>query len=89
RLVALGSWPALLAMAAQAAVLQVFSVVGVPVSASQAVVGAVVGIGLVKGVAAVNTRQLLAILVGWALTPVVAGLAGYLLWLILGRILPA
>lgn len=88
RLVALGSWPALLAMAAQAAVLQAFTVVGVPVSASQAVVGAVVGIGLVKGVAAVNARQLLAIVAGWVLTPVVAGLAGYLLWLALAGVLP-
>ncbi len=88
RLVPLGAWPALLAVAAQAAVLQAFGVIGVPVSASQAVVGAVVGIGLVKGVAAVNARQLLAIVAGWALTPASAGLVGWLLWLTVGRVLP-
>lgn len=88
KLVPLGAWPALLAVAAQAAVLQAFSAVGVPVSASQAVVGAVVGIGLVKGVAAVNARQLLAILAGWALTPAVAGLVGYILCLTVAPLLP-
>lgn len=87
KLVALGAWPALLAVASQAAVLQAFTVIGVPVSASQAVVGAVVGIGLVKGVAAVNLRQILAIVVGWVLTPVGAGLVGYVLWLTVGRAL--
>ncbi len=88
RLVSLGTWPALLAVTAQAAVLQVFSLIGVPVSASQAVVGAVVGIGLVKGVAAVNVRQLVAIFAGWVLTPLGAGVVAYLLWLGVGRFLP-
>lgn len=88
KLVPLGAWPALLAVAAQAAVLQGFSVIGVPVSASQAVVGAVVGIGLVKGVATVNLRQLLAIVVGWVLTPAAGGAMGYALWLAVGRNLP-
>jgi PiT family inorganic phosphate transporter len=89
RLVPLGPLPALLAVGAQAAALQVFSIVGVPVSASQAVVGAVVGIGLVKGVETVNRRQLVNIMVGWALTPTIAGGVGALLWLVLGNILPS
>ncbi|MCX7750798.1 MAG: anion permease [Candidatus Bipolaricaulota bacterium] len=88
KLVPLGAWPALLAVASQAAVLQAFSVIGVPVSASQAVVGAVVGIGLVKGVAAVNVRQLLEIVLGWVLTPVAGGAVGYVLGLTAARILP-
>jgi len=46
----------------------------VPVSSSQAVVGAVVGIGLVRGMAAIRWRVLLRIVVGWVTTPVVAGL---------------
>ncbi|MGC9529364.1 MAG: anion permease [Candidatus Bipolaricaulaceae bacterium] len=80
RLVPLGALPALLAVAAQAATLQLFAGVGVPVSASQAVVGAVVGVGLAKGVEAVNRRQLVNIFLGWLLTPTVAGAAGALLW---------
>ncbi len=83
RLAQVGTWPALLAMAAQAAVLQLFTAVGVPVSSSQAVVGAVVGIGLVQGVEAVNLRQVAAIGAGWVLTPTLSGLIGALLWLLL------
>jgi len=88
RLVYLGLLPALFAAISQAVVLRLFAYVGVPVSTSQAVVGAVVGIGLVKGVAAVNARQLGAIFAGWAVTPVVAGAAGFVLWLFLGPVLP-
>ena len=89
KLVALGTWPALLALAAQAAALQAFALVGVPVSSSQAVVGAVVGIGLVKGVAAVNFRQLGLIALGWVLTPLVAGLVAAALWWAFARFLPS
>jgi len=88
KLVPLGPLPALLAVAAQAASLQVFAVLGVPVSASQAVVGAVVGIGLVKGVRTVNRRQLLAIVAGWVLTPALAGAVGAAVWCLIGPLLP-
>ncbi|MGD2083416.1 MAG: inorganic phosphate transporter [Chromatiales bacterium] len=44
----------------------------VPVSSSQAVVGAVLGIGLVKGGAAIQWRPLLSIASGWVTTPVIA-----------------
>ncbi len=89
KLVALGTWPALVALTAQAAALQVFAALGVPVSSSHAVVGAVVGIGLVKGVAGVNLRQLGRIVVGWVLTPTAAGLVAAAFWMALGRFLPS
>ncbi len=89
RLVHLGLLPALFAAASQAAVLRLFAQVGVPVSTSQAVVGAVLGIGLVRGVQTVNLRQMASIGLGWVLTPVLAGAVGALLWLALGRVLPA
>ncbi|HEC63164.1 MAG TPA: inorganic phosphate transporter, partial [Candidatus Acetothermia bacterium] len=76
------------AVAAQAASLQIFAILGVPVSASQAVVGAVVGIGLAKGVETVNRKQLLNIGLGWVLTPTLAGVMGALLWLAVNRFLP-
>lgn len=88
KLVPLGPLPALVAVAAQAASLQVFAVLGVPVSASQAVVGAVLGIGLVKGVKTVNARQLAMIGLGWVATPTTAGLVSAALWLALGGLLP-
>ncbi len=88
RLVHLGLLPALFAAISQAAVLRLFAYVGVPVSTSQAVVGAVLGIGLVRGVQTVNFRQMASIGLGWVLTPVLAGVVGALLWLILGWALP-
>jgi len=46
-----------------------FSVAGIPVSTSQAIVGGVVGVGLTKGMAAVSARSLRNIVLGWVLTP--------------------
>jgi len=45
----------------------------VPVSSSQAVVGAVLGIGLLKGGRTIRWRVLIGIGAGWVATPVVAG----------------
>ena len=46
----------------------------VPVSSSQAVVGAVLGIGLFKGGRAIRWRVLGGISLGWLATPIIAGL---------------
>lgn len=46
----------------------------VPVSSSQAVVGAVVGIAMLKGIAGIRWRVLGGILIGWLATPMLAGL---------------
>lgn len=50
----------------------IYTFVGVPVSSSQAVIGAILGVGIVKGINTVSRRTLGNILVGWFLTPVVA-----------------
>jgi PiT family inorganic phosphate transporter len=44
----------------------------VPVSSSQAVVGAIIGISILKGVASINWAVLGKILIGWVLAPAVA-----------------
>ena len=54
-----------------------FSILGIPVSTSQAVVGAVVGVGIVKGIRAVSRRRVLEIVVGWVATPTSAGLLAF------------
>ncbi len=54
--------------------LQVFSRFGIPVSSSQAIVGAVVGVGLVKGANMVNIKKIQRILLSWFLTPAFAAL---------------
>ena len=60
------------AQCASAAGLHLFSVLGIPVSTSTAIVGAVVGVGLVKGVRSVNPRAIALIISGWVLTPTLA-----------------
>ena len=45
----------------------------VPVSSSQAVIGAIIGIGLMKGGRGISYRLLGSIAAGWAATPVIAG----------------
>ncbi len=55
-----------------------FSLLGIPVSTSSAIVGAVVGVGLVKGFKAISAKMVLTILAGWLLTPTLAAAAAYL-----------
>ncbi len=65
------------ALAAQFAAgfgVHLFSMVGIPVSTSQAVVGGVIGVGLTKGMSAVSTRKITTIFLGWIITPVCAAL---------------
>ncbi|MGD8764561.1 MAG: inorganic phosphate transporter [Desulfobacteraceae bacterium] len=50
----------------------IFSVLGIPVSTSQAVVGAVIGVGLTKGARAVSRNKITTIVVGWVLAPTCA-----------------
>jgi PiT family inorganic phosphate transporter len=57
-----------------------FSVLGIPVSTSSAIVGAVVGVGLVKGMKAISKRTITTILLGWLLTPTFAAAAAFLLY---------
>ncbi|GAB6058675.1 inorganic phosphate transporter [Desulfonatronum parangueonense] len=68
---------------AGAITLHLFTQVGIPVSSSQAVVGAVVGVGLVGGVHTVKGRNLVRIVLAWVATPVSAGLISLLLVVLL------
>jgi PiT family inorganic phosphate transporter len=72
-IVPLDPFSALVAVLAEAVTLHVFTQLGVPVSFSQAIVGAVVGIGLVSDVQTVSGKMLVKIGLGWVLTPALAG----------------
>jgi PiT family inorganic phosphate transporter len=72
RLVRLDPFSAFVVLLAEAITVHFYTFVGVPVSTSQAVIGAVLGIGLLKGIQTVSPRTLLSILSGWFLTPLVA-----------------
>lgn len=72
KLVKLDPFSAFITVLAEAVVLHFFAVIGVPVSASQAIIGAVIGVGLLKGVQTINARTLFNIVFGWIGTPIVA-----------------
>ena len=75
-LVRLDAFTALVAILSEAITVHVYAIIGVPVSTSQAIVGAVLGIGLIKGVRTIQMKTLAKILFGWVGTPAIsAGIA--------------
>ena len=79
KLVRLDPFSALIVVLAEAITVHVYTLVGVPVSTSQAVIGAVLGVGMIKGINTVSRRTLVNILIGWFLTPVVASVIAIVL----------
>ena len=83
KITALDPFSALVAVFAHSIVMHIFTQVHVPVSSSQAIVGAVAGVGFSRGSRALNSRLLLVVLSGWVLVTLVSGLLAFLLaWLI-------
>ncbi len=82
-LVKLDAFSALVVVVAEGITVHIYAMLGVPVSTSQAVVGAVLGIGLVKGIRTVNRKTLRSILLAWVSTPTVAFLMAWIAILIL------
>lgn len=70
---------ALVVMLGQALVVHHFAIRGIPVSMSQALAGAALGVGLVKGVRTIHAHTLARIVLGWIATPLVGGLLAFLL----------
>jgi PiT family inorganic phosphate transporter len=81
KLVRLDPFSALVVVLAEAITVHFFTFVGVPVSTSQAVIGAVLGVGIVKGANTVSRRTLLNIFIGWFLTPAAAYLIAIVLYI--------
>jgi PiT family inorganic phosphate transporter len=72
-IVPLDPFSALVAVLAEAVTLHIFTQIGVPVSSSQAIVGAVVGVGIVGDVQTVSLKMLAKIGLGWIMTPLSGG----------------
>jgi PiT family inorganic phosphate transporter len=72
-IVPLDPFSALVVVLTEGVVLHLFTQIGVPVSSSQAIVGAVVGVGLVGDIQTVSGRMLAKIGLGWVFTPILAG----------------
>jgi PiT family inorganic phosphate transporter len=72
KLVRLDPFSALVVVLAEAITVHIYALIGVPVSTSQAVIGAVLGVGIIKGVNTIRRRTLVNIFLAWFVTPFVA-----------------
>ncbi len=72
KLVRLDPFSSLVVVTAMGITVHIYTLIGVPVSTSQAVIGGVLGVGIVKGANTVSKKTLTNILLAWCLTPVVA-----------------
>ena len=79
-LVKLSAYPALVVVLAEAVTVHIFAEIGVPVSTSQAVVGAAIGVGLASRTSTFNYRVLSKIGFGWLGTPTITFLITFLLF---------
>ncbi|MGM0443121.1 MAG: inorganic phosphate transporter [Fibrobacterota bacterium] len=68
----LDGFSALIAVIAHAAAVHLFAVIGVPVSTSQAIVGAVLAIGFIKNRESIHYKTVLKVFSGWIVTPLIA-----------------
>ena len=73
----LDGFSAFIATLSGAFTVHLFTQVGVPVSTSQAIVGAVTGVGILKSMRTVKRRVLVDIFLGWIGTPLISGLAAH------------
>ena len=72
-IVRLDAFSAFICVLSLAITMHVFAILGVPVSNAQAIVGAVLGIGMLKGAQTIRFKTLFRVLGGWIATPIVAG----------------
>ncbi len=71
-IIKLDSFTAFVCVLAHAVTVHCYAIVGVPVSTSQAIVGAVLGIGLIKGMHVINYKMLFNVSMGWLATPFIS-----------------
>lgn len=82
-IVALAPPMAFVAEMAAALNIQLYTLLGIPVSTTHAIVGAIFGVGLVHGHKAVNKRTVRDIILAWATTPLCAGIVAFLLYTVM------
>ncbi len=75
-IVKLDSFVAFICVLSHAVTVHIFAIIGVPVSTSQAIVGAILGLALIKGGHIVNYKILTKVSLGWIATPFIAALLG-------------
>lgn len=77
KIVPLSPTSGLVVVLASSLTVYIYARIGIPVSSSQAVVGAVIGIGLRRGVNSIDFRVIRNIFIAWFATPTVAGFISF------------
>ena len=80
----LDAFCAFIAVLSMSITVHIFAVIGAPVSTSQGIVGAIIGIGFLRGVQAIDLKTIKAITLGWIMTPILSlilAAAGYAIFL--------
>jgi len=67
------------AQLASAINVHVYSILGIPVSTSHSIVGAIFGVGLTKGLRVLNLRIMREIIICWIATPFVSGIISFVI----------
>nr|MDA3793378.1 inorganic phosphate transporter [Elusimicrobiota bacterium] len=70
KITVLDPFSAFISVMSAAVTVHICKTIGVPVSTSQAIVGSIAGVGLVKGAQTINFKSLRLIFLGWMMTPV-------------------
>ncbi len=73
----LSPFSALIVVMTHSLALHFFTWLKIPVSSSQAVVGAVIGVGIYHGAKTINKKTMAKIFAGWFITPLIAGLLAF------------
>jgi len=87
KIVALESFASIIALLAQSLTVLIYAFIGVPVSVSQAIVGAVIGVGMARGSKNFDSRMTRRIVYGWVLTPIISGVISIVLYFSLSSVL--
>jgi len=83
KLVKLDPYSAFIAVLSNAIILDIYARTGVPTSSYQAIIGSVIGIGLIKSVRTINLKTLISIFLGWIFTPFISLLISYSIYSLL------
>ncbi len=73
-IIKLNAYSALIAVFCEAVTAHFFAVIGVPVSMTQALVGAILGIGFLRDYRTIRIRKVGQIFLGWVFAPIAAGI---------------
>lgn len=87
QLVKLDAFGSFIAVLAMAIVMQIYAVIGIPVSSAQALVGGTLGVGIIKGAKGIGIRPLVNIVLGWITTPIIGAVLSFIIYFVVKNII--